>query len=480
MARIYLMSWDQTAHRWFKATPKKYQDVANCKIPKISCKQLGAPSTKAASYRAANAWWQAQVAEWERLLIASKERAFPKAQEDVETLDQMVAWLKERNQIEDAEAKEELARRLRAAIERGEKPDYLMSDVFGITDWSQHKEDDEWLAAQQVDIEVWVDRLNGSRSTDAPDESLGAWADQYLNRIRPTTKPQSLENIVRQLNEFVTWRGRSSSCKTVDEQTVNQFYDALQGNGKAQSTNRDTFRMTFRRFVLFLAENRQIELPLNLHSRLFRFETTTTPEIVSKEEIIDLLTNVDGKLRLYVLLCLNCGMNNADIGKLRNTSMSWRAAERKLKANQIEFCHVDWSEGRIVRQRVKTSGKGAGVPTVCYLLWSETFELLKEFRSDHPEACLVTSTGEPLYERELKRKDEIYQAFKRNKSVVITPKQLRSSAASLFDEHESFGRFAFHFLANSPRGIPDRNYKVPSQTQFDKAVRWLGRQLGIK
>ena len=188
----------------------------------------------------------------------------------------------------------------------------------------------------------------------------------------------------------------------------------------------------------------------------------------------------DGLSGRGVLLCLNCGMNNADIGHLQNTQMRWKTAERKLKRNQIRHAHIDWSEGRIVRQRGKTDGKGNSIPTVCYELWDETFQLLKEHRSGHEEFCLVTSTGEKLYERETKRKDEIYQAFKRAEGVSLTPRQLRSGAATLLDEHDSYGRFAFHYLGNSPRGIPDRNYKIPSQMQFDKAIKRLGKQLGIE
>lgn len=353
MARTYQMSWDEKAKRWQRATPSKYLSVAAAKTTKVSCRQLETPSTKLASYQAANEWWLKQVADWEHKLSESKQQAFPQAQEDAETLDQMVVWLKDRNQTEEAEAKELLARRIRTSIDRGEEPDYLDSEVFQISDWN-HENDDEWLAARAADIEVWMDRLSECRQLNDPDDSVGAWSEKYLATIRPTTKPQSMDNIERQLNEFLWWRGRTSSCRSNDEETVRKFYDALQKNQKAPSTNRDTFRMTFRRFVLFLAEHRLIEMPLNLYSKVFRFETTTTPDAASRDEIIELLEGAEDRLRLYVLLCLNCGMNNADIGKMQNTEM------------------------------------------------------------------------------------------------------------------------------NSPRGIPDRNYKIPSQQQFDKAVRWLGNQLGVK
>jgi hypothetical protein len=55
MARRYLMSWNARHRRWMKEYKgKKYA---------VSCRQLGVPETKEASYQAANGWWERKKAE---------------------------------------------------------------------------------------------------------------------------------------------------------------------------------------------------------------------------------------------------------------------------------------------------------------------------------------------------------------------------------------------------------------------------------
>ncbi len=54
MAKRYQMTWKPETCRWRKMHRGKWYSV--------SCKQLGVPETKEASWRAANAWWEQQQA----------------------------------------------------------------------------------------------------------------------------------------------------------------------------------------------------------------------------------------------------------------------------------------------------------------------------------------------------------------------------------------------------------------------------------
>ena len=54
MAKRYSMTWKPETGRWRKMHRGKWYSV--------SCKQLGVPETKEASWRAANAWWETQQA----------------------------------------------------------------------------------------------------------------------------------------------------------------------------------------------------------------------------------------------------------------------------------------------------------------------------------------------------------------------------------------------------------------------------------
>jgi hypothetical protein len=57
--------------------------------------------------------------------------------------------------------------------------------------------------------------------------------------------------------------------------------------------------------------------------------------------------------------------------------------------------------------------------------------------------------------------------------------ELRATASTMLDNHETYGRYAQHFLGHSPRSVAQSNYVSPSQTQFDKALIWLGEQFGF-
>jgi hypothetical protein len=55
---------------------------------------------------------------------------------------------------------------------------------------------------------------------------------------------------------------------------------------------------------------------------------------------------------------------------------------------------VDLRQGRLVHKRVKTHGQ-SNMPTVEYKLWPETLDLLRRFRSGHPDLFLVSKAGTP-------------------------------------------------------------------------------------
>ncbi|HWG41152.1 MAG TPA: hypothetical protein VN688_00080 [Gemmataceae bacterium] len=50
---------------------------------------------------------------------------------------------------------------------------------------------------------------------------------------------------------------------------------------------------------------------------------------------------------------------------------------------------VDLQKGRLVHKRIKTHEQ-SNVPTIEYKLWLETLDLLRKFRSSHPDLVLVS------------------------------------------------------------------------------------------
>jgi hypothetical protein len=58
--------------------------------------------------------------------------------------------------------------------------------------------------------------------------------------------------------------------------------------------------------------------------------------------------------------------------------------------------------------------------------------------------------------------------------------KLRKTSATLLGSHPEFGKYVQFFLGQAPKTVAETHYEKPSQEQFDKAVKWLGRQFGIK
>ncbi len=137
------------------------------------------------------------------------------------------------------------------------------------------------------------------------------------------------------------------------------------------------------------------------------------------------------------------------------------------------------------------------MPEVTYRLWPETAALLNvcgnSKSKDDQDRILVTAEGKPLVQEELrdgeaKRCDNIKSAYVRLLKKLNVPtdtesrksyqlKLIRKTSASLLEKHLLYGRYANHFLADSPRSIADSHYVVPDQKNFDDAIDWLRQQI---
>ena len=198
--------------------------------------------------------------------------------------------------------------------------------------------------------------------------------------------------------------------------------------------------------------------------------TNGKPQHFTVEQVRQFLSAAKGRVRLYLLLSLNCGYYQGDISDLRPDQ-------------------VDWDRGHIRRKRSKTSGYES-VREVDYPLWTETFNLLQRYRSSDPDHVLTTSHGTPLVRRRLNKSgnasgtDSVRLAWRwfcRQQGYDPLPqmKVMRKTAANLLEQHPTYGRCSIHFLGHSPRGVAAKHYLDVPQDLFDEAVRWLGSQFGM-
>jgi hypothetical protein len=124
---------------------------------------------------------------------------------------------------------------------------------------------------------------------------------------------------------------------------------------------------------------------------------------------------------------------------------------------------------------------------VRYKLWSRTFALLRQYRSDHPERVLLTTTRRPWIEErhdgKYHRSDKVASCVKywlKKAGVKHPPKALRATAATRLGEHAHYKFYAQYFLGQSPRTVADKHYVRPSDTEFFEALAWLEKILGFK
>jgi len=305
----------------------------------------------------------------------------------------------------------------------------------------------------------------------------GRWHQLQARQVQAgTLTPDRCSNNQTCLVHFTNYSGVNAPVESIDADKLEGFYSFCLGKVAARRTApgegwsvayaRDVFSVT-KGFVRWLWECGTIDLPRNVGSKAFKFGnglkaiTTWTPA-----EFKRAVEEAPGKLKLGLLLMANCGMTQQDISDLQDSE-------------------VDWTEGRITRKRSKT-GNCETVPTVCYKLWHLTFRLLQQYRSGSARV-LLTENGLPYVRKELKENGKLRKAdgfasnflhLKKRLKLNRSLKQLRKLGATLLDDHPNYGRYVPYFLGHSPKTVADKNYRRPSQAQFDEAVAWLGQQLG--
>lgn len=414
------MTWVPKSRRWMKKYGGRWYS--------ISCRKLGVPDTKEASWRAANAWWEEQQAEADR----------PTEDDRVSRARQISNLVRDFSKLDDTARREAVEALLGAGTY-----DSLKSQAGDMLAGMESPRPERTVAAQ---AEEWKAMLRGM--CQAGQMSEGRF-DAYARKIRP----------------FVDWMGPGAAIDAIDEAKLEGFFSHLTGKVGAKEmapTYAHELLMTAKQFIRRLAELKLIHLPGNIDARRFRFNHSAAQKIdvFTVEEVRELLGRANERMRLYLLLMLNCGMYQMDVAELRQEE-------------------VDWRHGTITRARSKTRERNG--PVVTYKLWPETFALLKKHRAEG-ELALTTERGNPLVEYALKdgklaRYDAIQSAFTRMGKARLGMKHLRKTSATLLGEHPQYKFFANHFLADSPKTMADKHYVIPSQAEFFEAIDWLGDKL---
>jgi|SRR5579864_844633 len=471
------MSWEPKARRWWGShNNKRYV---------VSCRQLNAPQTKEGSYQAANAWWEAKKAELDGQHSPHPYAFF------LADLSKRLAWATRHSESQLASLlNSEIVR-----IKQGGVPLFLQEFDPSMLDdvpppvpfHTDEKPPDEVIAREtwENDVasalnpldEVWNDRIANENLEAVPaDKTVGRLVKMWLSPKQTRVElddlcPKGYDNTVDCVNHFRDWIGSEAAATVIDANRWQAYWLYLSGKVKAGVWKRDHARKVFqtaRNFVEFLSRRDLIPLPKNLHDREFRFgRTTKEVTTMTVEEVPLLVENGTGQLPLHLLLMANCGMTQKDI-------------------SDIGQDQVDWDHGRIKRKRSKTK-EHVNVPTVDYMLWPLTWELLKAHRATEGERALLTRSGRPwvwsqLVDGELKSADNIasnYTHLQLKLNFNKPLKLIRKTSATLLGNSDTYRDLTGYFLGHAPRGMQERHYVATSQARFDEAITWLGRQYGF-
>lgn len=333
-----------------------------------------------------------------------------------------------------------------------------------------------------VEREIWADRLEVQKRAAAPTgESVAAHIDQFVKHREQRAEAGDVSvgriyAIKLHLGHFQDWLGKDTAVRDIDGNVLLRYHTHVMENVKAKTWTRTTARhyfVTVKSFVRWLWQIEAIpSLPRVIDGKSDLLKITPgapSVKVFTNHELKSLLRDASDRTKLYILLMLNCGMTQKDIADL-----------------QVQ--EVDWSAGRIIRKRSKTSDQ-KNVPTVNYLLWPETCRLLGHERNSSTEGLvLLNSNASPLWSEEIgpngkyKKTDNIKNAFDRLRKKLKIEKPLKSlkkTSATKIRGHETFHGLEGLFLGHAPQSMSDRHYTQVPQALLDQAIRWLGTEYGI-
>jgi integrase len=448
------MSYVPKQKRWIK----QYQG----KSYSVSCKQLGTGAGKDASWLAANSWWERKQAELEIDQRGDAEEA---------------KWVAQRQNI-DAVLTNPLA-----ALGC---PDTVPLWPANYTPSGSVDERSQQAA------ELLAQRIEGSKPPqEEAVRTCQAQADNWLAELKVSVGIKQISvgrygSYRVQIKPFVAFIGPDTDVAAITAARLERYWfdqANLVSDGKlAQATAKGRW-MAAKQFVKRLAERGTIPLPGNIASRRLKF--TDPPKVIETMTVAEVLALVKGcdkyngkrrdigKVKLFLLLMLNCGMYQGDVAD--------------LGVNE-----VDLQAGTILRPRSKTPGG----PVVRYKLWPETLRLLRQYGEvkstvigPRGPRILLSQRGTPLVidkiianggTSKIDLVRDAVVALCGNIGVEKKPlKLIRKTSATMVADHPTYKNYVDLFLGHTPSKMSERHSANYSQTEFDEAVDWLRTKYGL-
>jgi hypothetical protein len=441
-----LMSWTAEKKRWRK-TYKRKQYVVYCSELNLN----EAEWTELGSYKMANDWWVAMRAKIDN----APQQLPPETLNILAKLKKKSDYLLRNGLVVEADTYKKAHANVLESVNNGE---YDIPDIDPLAH--------ERLNALKVvaDVELlerldpktlemflgtnalWEERFKADKEPEQS-KKIGYYLDKWYSRIHGKAKPTSISNIhgYYQLFKDIQFENRSvfNENMSVDEIGRDKFrevFEAISAQNCHVATKKKKFSF-FKSFIKYLAEEGIITKPTNFHSSHICFNTVLMEKMPPDvDEIRKFLELLPDRFKLYVLLALNTGMNNIDIGKLKHQQ-------------------IDYQKRTLTKRRVKTADS-INVPKVRYKLWQKTYDLIMQERSSSGQFVL-TANGKCLYEDEkvgnnARVYDRIkvqWRAFLRKnphlKKYLL--KEFRYFSADILNQSPEYRSYRDAFLSHAPR-----------------------------
>jgi integrase len=426
MPASYEMSWDARNRRWHKM--HRGQRFV------VSCRQLRTPETKEGSYHQANIWWRQKLSEIESQATSTLYQPIIQALEDQK--------VREQEQGKDTSALDFTINHYKTDP-RGDIITELVPFVFG----------EEYRPERPKPDQTTVHHVR-------------RYIDLELARVNSGQLSSSEFGLCQlYLRYLVEWIGD----KPIDKDTWHDYFVHVLSKAVSLTSKHKQLRYA-KNLLRWLGEMGILTpLPTYVDSRKYRVNATVKEvPTMTVHEVKTILAASPTRLRVLLLLMMNCGFGQKDCADLRQSE-------------------VDWTKGTITRKRSKTKVHHENVPCVTWKLWASTFDLLKKFR-EKGDLVLLNDDGEPWVQEFMVGDKVVSRDFVANKYKYVRVKTgidkplklIRKTSASLLETHELYGRYVLHFLADTPSGMAARHYVKPSQDRFDDAIEFLGSQYGAE
>lgn len=336
-------------------------------------------------------------------------------------------------------------------------------------------------------LSAWITKQKKHRPKDDPQaKTVGQAVKEFLKRQFAKTKGGEIsagryDNLRRMVNHFTKFCSPQSGVQILVSNVLEDYHSYLMTEHDTWSgPYKNGYMDVARQFIKWCFRAHIIDnYPRNLDDQELVFKIVPkTVRFFTNEEIKVLLEHANERMKLNLLLMLNCGMTQVDISDLAPDE-------------------VDWKQHTITRKRSKTESNES-VPTVTYPLWNETWKLFAKYGKKSGDRVFLNRNGKPLKNEELQEKGGETDHFSKSDNLGVNFGRLRRKLAKkgLLKTNKSlkvfrktsnsvlknspYAHYAVHFLGQSPRGVNETNYTAVFQGSFADAVKWLGTYYGIE